>query len=1146
MLTVDLSELNGDSGDGVSVDVAGAFIQSIESPDGVPDDLAVFRFPVAGLALDGSSSTPVYALADTGANVVVAQHSVVANWRAANCVISSETVPPIPIRLGSKRITASQPLVERVLVRLRVHLEGYSLDADQWVWVWPELREPLVLSFGFLRKHELLLYMQTHISPTMAAPEEALLTDLQHMNPSSSEFTDSFVAATDSTIDEFLFDPGIVNPEFPLVDELRLALRPGLRTLLAPPDAVGITGIPPVRLLLREGVTVNDLPRQACRFVAKHLMPHLRLELDRLLSLRIIRTAIGDPPCCSPLCLAAKADGNLRMAIDYSRVNPFLRQSALPIPMLKFLFDYFRQCTWFGVFDFKDGYLRCPVHEDDKFVTTFITPYGLFQFNFLPFGFAGAPGWFSRFMYDFVLKTVVRPQPPLAVNFIDDTGVADASATVFLHKVKTVVDCMVAHNCRLKSSKCRLGFDRIPFCGYIFHHDGYGMSPSRKQGVADMPAPGAYKSLRSFVGLANFFSTFVPKLATRLTPLTNRLVGNGKLPWIWGEAEETAFQDVKQAILNCTDLAHIDPTAALTLMTDASVEGCGGVLLQRTTSPTGVVTYQIVAFVSHKFSKQARDWSTIEQEGYSIVYCVLRLEEFLLGRHFLVRTDHKNLIYILGSNIPKIIRWRLRLSEFDFAIEHIAGRDNQVADGLSRILNALSVDVDEPNLLFDDLFSQLHNAVIGHHGIARTEHMLGVVMPSWRERFPHGRARLRELCRECPVCQKLKQPERLRGPADVWHHINGARPFGSVSMDQFGPFPPDEWGNTYLQGIMCNLTRIGIGIPTKGVTAEAATFALCHWTMIYGWMDELRSDQGPAMTSDIIQSLLRLFGVKHVKVLAHHHQANGLIERRGREVKKHINAMIFNASVRKKWSMAAMIAYGISNSSRDRMLGETPNRLAMGDFNNPLDSARVVKRMAGLATVNDYVQELEQLTKQCQVASAEHLARQQAMEDSRKTRMARPHERLENGDYVLLAYPEVTIPRAPTRMHPTYRGPLVVVDASRQDVIKVVDIVTKKPLEVHVTDLHKFHAPDHILPDQLLHWALADHPDEFIIEAVTNHRLDPAKRRGPYALELQIKWLGYDETSEEGLTWEPYPKIKANAKVDQYVVAHKLPRIKEK
>ena len=419
-------------------------------------------------------------------------------------------------------------------------------------------------------------------------------------------------------------------------------------------------------------------------------------------------------------------------------------------------------------------------------------------------------------------------------------------------------------------------------------------------------------------------------------------------------------------------------------------------------------------------------------------------------------------------------------------------------------------------------------------------------MPSWRDRFPNGRARIRNLCRECPVCQKIKQPERLRGPHDVWHHIKGVRPFGSVSMDQFGPFPPDEWGNTYLQGIMCNFTRIGIGIPTKGVTAEAATFALCHWVMVYGWMDELRSDQGPAMTSTIIQALLKVFGVKHVRILAHHHQANGLIERRGREVKKHINAMMFNPQVRAKWSMAAMIAYGISNASKDRMLGETPNRLAMGDYNNPLDSARVIKRMSDLATVNDYVQDLDRLTKQVQASSIAHLVKQQAMEDSRKTRMARPNEPLENGDYVLLAYPEVSIPRAPTRMHPTYRGPLVVVDASRQDIITVVDIVTKKTSEVHVTDLHKFYAPDHILPEQLLHWALADHPEEFIIEAIIGHRLDPNKRRGPYALELQVKWLGYNEASEEGVTWEPYPKIKANEMVDNYVVERKLPRIKEK
>ena len=127
--------------------------------------------------------------------------------------------------------------------------------------------------------------------------------------------------------------------------------------------------------------------------------------------------------------------------------------------------------------------------------------------------------------------------------------------------------------------------------------------------------------------------------------------------------------------------------------------------------------------------------------------------------------------------------------------------------------------------------------------------MLTIVVPDWRTRFPEGRKRLSELCRQCPVCQKIKQPQRLHGPSDVWHHLHGVRPYGSISMDQFGPFPPDEWGNTYLQGMLCQLTRIGMGVPTKNVTGEAAAYALCHWVQVFGWPDTLRSDKGPAMTS---------------------------------------------------------------------------------------------------------------------------------------------------------------------------------------------------------------------------------------------------------------------------------------------------------
>ena len=1146
-MAVDMSDFGHVTGTTIHDDVAGPFLVSQLDVD----DHSVYHFQVAiadsnGACLDNTSAR---ALADTGANVLVISLSLATRWRAAGGILEEDTVAPIPIRLGSKQVEASQPLVCRIRVNLRLQLADYALHApDVWVWVWPELREEFVLSFAFLKHYELLAYMQAQITPVSHAPEENLLSDMQSMNPQAEEFTDSFVPASTEVVDAFLHDPAIVNPAFPMYVELQQLLRPRLAILLAPPDSQGITGIPEIELHLREGITVNDLPRQACRFVSRALLPHLRLEIDRLLNLKIIRHPTGDSPCCSPLCLAAKGDGNLRMAVDYAKMNPFLRQSALPIPMLKFLYEYFQFCIWFGVFDFKDGYLRCRIKEEHKFLTAFISPFGIFEFNFLPFGFAGAPGWFSRFMYDFVLKRAVNPSRGLAkaaVNFIDDTGVGDRTPEGFLAKVALILDCMVAHNCRLKAKKCAIGFPQVQFCGYVFHSAGYGMSDSRKQGVYDLPPPTTYKALRSFVGLCNYFTSFVPNLATRLAPLTDRLSGNGKNPWIWDTNEQTAFDDVRTAILQCADLGHIEPGGDLILSTDASLDGCGGILIQRLRQVQGDFIVRIIAFISHKFSKQARAWATIEQEGYSIVFCVLRLEEYLLGRRFLIQTDHRNLIYILGSTIPKIVRWRLRLSEFDFSIEHIPGSVNVVADGLSRILTALRVHFDETELTLDQLFHQLHNAVVGHHGVKRTEHMFTVVMPQWRARFPQGRQRLIALCKECPVCQKIKSPPRLQGPNDVWRHLHGVRPYGSVSMDQFGPFPPDEWGNTYIQGMMCQLTRIGMGIPTQNVTGPAAAFALCHWVQVFGWPDTLRSDKGPAMTSDIIKHVLHIFGVQHVQILPHHHQANGMIERRGREVKRHINAMVFNPEVRSKWSMAAMIAYGIANGTKDRMLGETPNRLGFGDFNNPLDSTRVISRMKDLTTVNDYVKELEDVTKACHAASAKHLKAQQALEDARRIRMARPSEPLENGDYVLLEYPEVIIPRAPSRMHPTYRGPLVVIDCSRQDIIKCVDIVTKAELEVHVTDLHKFHAPDHMLPDQLLQWALADHPDEYIVEEVRAHRFDSKKKKSPWSLQLQIKWLGYGE-NEKGVTWEPYSKIKDNEKVDQYVLARKLPRIKER
>ena len=137
-------------------------------------------------------------------------------------------------------------------------------------------------------------------------------------------------------------------------------------------------------------------------------------------------------------------------------------------------------------------------------------------------------------------------------------------------------------------------------------------------------------------------------------------------------------------------------------------------------------------FVSRKLSATAMNWSTIEQECFAVFYVVMKLRPFLLGRKFVLFTDHRNLIYLQQSTIPKLVRWKLRLLEFDFIVKHIPGRENEVADSLSRMtMMLIAPESDGTNASEEsesvsqlEFIKSLHNSVVGHHGINRLEQMV--------------------------------------------------------------------------------------------------------------------------------------------------------------------------------------------------------------------------------------------------------------------------------------------------------------------------------------------------------------------------------------------------------------------------------------
>ena len=215
----------------------------------------------------------------------------------------------------------------------------------------------------------------------------------------------------------------------------------------------------------------------------------------------------------------------------------------------------------------------------------------------------------------------------------------------------------------------------------------------------------------------------------------------------WSTESEECFQAIKRAISNSHHLYFIDYNLPIVLRVDASQSGIGGVLLN---IHDGEERY--IEFVSHTFSEAARTWSTYEQEAYAIYYCIIKLQTYLLGIHFTLETDHRNLLWLDQASAPKVIRWRLRLQEFDFHLVHIPGRNNTIADYLSRVsINQTIVEGANETIDYKEAISRYHNSIVGHHGELRTFKSLRADGHVW----PQMKKDIQDVVSSCPICQKF-------------------------------------------------------------------------------------------------------------------------------------------------------------------------------------------------------------------------------------------------------------------------------------------------------------------------------------------------------------------------------------------------------
>ena len=386
-------------------------------------------------------------------------------------------------------------------------------------------------------------------------------------------------------------------------------------------------------------------------------------------------------PWASPVVLVPKKDGSLRLCVDYRRLNKITTADAYPLPRVDDTLDAFSGSKVFSTLDLASGYWQIAIHPQDQAKTAFVTPLGLYEFTVLPMGCCNGPATFQRLMQTILNNLLTSPDPVCRV-FFDDIGLGSATVSLGLDGLRSVFTCLRRYNLKLRLEKCAFLQPRTKFLGVDISADGLHTSASKVHDIVHWRTPTSVREVRGFLGLAGYYRKFVPHFAQAAAPLAALTKKNAKFSW--GPACQAAFCVLKKRLSSAPVLAQPDYTSAAApfiLDVDASDFGMGGVLSQVQDGHECVISYG-----SAILNTAQRNYSTTEKELLAFVHFADVFRYYLVGRAFVVRTDHAALKWLHSLKEPRgrRARWLEQLAELEFTVIHRPGRQHCNADALSR------------------------------------------------------------------------------------------------------------------------------------------------------------------------------------------------------------------------------------------------------------------------------------------------------------------------------------------------------------------------------------------------------------------------------------------------------------------------------
>ena len=935
-------------------------------------------------------------------------------------------------------------------------------------------------------------------------------------------------------------------------------------------------GLPPSRNIDHkiEIIPGSEPPSKATYKMSPSELDELKKIIQELLEHGFIQPSMS--PYGAPVLFVKKKDGSIRMCVDYRALNKITIKNKYPLPRIDELLDRLKGAKYFSKIDLRSGYHQVRIDESDIPKTAFRTRYGHFEFLVLPFGLTNAPATFMHMMQSIFRKCLDE----FVIIFLDDILIYSKTKEEHEKHVEEVLKLLRENKLYAKESKCEFFKNKMSFLGHIVGENGISMEEQKIKAVKEWPIPKDVSDVRSFLGLAGYYRRFVHKFSEIASPISELLQKD--IIFKWTEKHDEAFKKLKYALTTAPVLIIHDDNFPTIVRSDSSGFAVGATLLQD--QGNGL---QPCAFMSKKMLPAERNYRVHEQEMLGIICALKEWRHYLSGSKYQITiiTDHHSLKHF--DTQPHLTarqaRWAEFLSEFDYNIIYKEGKDNIVADALSRrsdlkldhvtVVNSLSTSIsnDENKLLEEikinylkdkvcknllknckkpfhlenglimrgeqiyiplnkkimtEILKEAHDIPIsGHMGINKTLEKI-----NRKYYWPKMHRHIQYYINTCMKCQENKSSNQL--PMGLLQSLPiPERRWQQITMDFIVQLPMTKNGNDSIIVIVDKLSKMACYIPTTvNVTAQqVAKLVFENIVRHHGVPESIVSDRDSRFTSMFWKSLWELLGTKLSMSTSYHPETDGQTERQNRTLEDMLRAFTnYNQDDWDEYLISGEIAY---NDSIQASTGETPFYMNSGQHPRfspilSLNSNNKSKHQS----VNEMLEQMHNTIKNAKTSLEQAQQRQQQYANESRREII-----FKIGDEVLLSTANLrNMDRAP-KLYPKFIGPY-----------KIKRIISNVAYELDLPTSMKIHSTFHVSKlkiynkdnneiferEQIIRPApeIINEQEEFEVEKIIDKRESGSKSRKK--INYLVMWKGYPRWEA---TWENAEElVNAQEKINEY------------